>query len=83
MTSLDKRGQLIEYYNETYIGCCIVICGTLVDREPSSEASLLMNMIETIGRVTIISLDADGTIYASVTVRDDIRSYDPYNSVHS
>ncbi|CAF2900291.1 unnamed protein product [Rotaria sp. Silwood2] len=47
----DKCGQPIEYYNEECIGYCIIVCGTLVHREPAIAAPLLMDMIETIGRV--------------------------------
>lgn len=46
----DKCGQPIEYYNEECIGYCIIVCGTLVHREPSIAAPLLIDMIETIGR---------------------------------
>jgi hypothetical protein len=47
----DRCGQPIEYYNEECIGYCIIVCGTLVHREPAIAAPLLMDMIETIGRV--------------------------------
>ena len=47
----DKCGQAIEYYNEECIGYCIIVCGTLVHREPAIAAPLLIDMIETIGRV--------------------------------
>lgn len=46
----DKCGQAIEHYNEECIGYCIIVCGTLVHREPGVAAPLLMDMIETIGR---------------------------------
>lgn len=47
----DKCGQAIEYYNEECIGYCVIVCGTLVHREPVIAAPLLMDMVDTIGRV--------------------------------
>ncbi|CAF1267095.1 unnamed protein product [Rotaria sp. Silwood1] len=45
-TSLVLSEQPIEC-----IGYCIIICGTLVHHEPAITAPLLMDIIETIGRV--------------------------------
>ncbi|CAF4138176.1 unnamed protein product [Rotaria sordida] len=42
----DKCRQPIEC-----IGYCIIVCGTLVHHEPAITAPLLMDIIETIGRV--------------------------------
>lgn len=51
LAKCEKCGHAIEYYNEECIGYCIIVCGTLVHREPAIAAPLLMDMIETIGRV--------------------------------
>ncbi len=68
----DKCGQPIEYYNEECIGYCIIVCGTLVHREPAIAAPLLMDMIETIGRVAeshIYTWQENSTVVAPANSR--------------
>ncbi|CAF1634464.1 unnamed protein product, partial [Adineta steineri] len=68
----DKCGQPIEYYSEECIGHCIIVCETLVHREPAIAAPLLMDMIETIGRVAashIYTWQENSTVVAPANSR--------------
>ncbi|UJR25060.1 hypothetical protein I4U23_006420 [Adineta vaga] len=68
----DKCGQAIEYYSEECIGHCIIVCETLVHREPAIAAPLLMDMIETVGRVAashIYTWQENSTVIAPANSR--------------
>lgn len=68
----EKCGQPIEYYSEECIGYCTIVCGTLVHREPAIAAPLLMDMIETIGRVAashIYTWQENSTVVAPANSR--------------